>query len=537
MKKLYFIFITLLFAPLFFLSQQSSVNNVNGYYADRGSFEILSNYQGRNNVLKVDRSKTNWYTAAYSLAQYRGKQIAIEFSADIRLEGSTGQIAFQVNTSDWRDLINTQSSLATGQWHTIKGRGIITPTQNDSIFFLANWAIPENTIVYLANPTVRITEGNFVPDLSLTPLKTTYENHFLIGCITDWDGKYSREPYFNLYKHHFNSATSIVTMPQLIMPLNKGGAYRFTKADNAVNLLIRNNIPVHGFVLAYYGGGMWGTPEWITEGTREEVIQNLNDYITTVVRHFRGRINSWDVINEPIKNSVSNAEARGDWRNCIYVDDHFENRWYKKLGADYIELAFRAARTADPNIKLYLSEFNLECPNKSEVLRKMIDDINTRYKRETGGTRNLIEGIGWQGHLGLNTNIPITRTNFQNFNIDRTIINYRNTLRRLSSLGIEIVISEVDISTVGHIHRTGMDSDMSERDAITQGLYYARLFSLFKEFSDQIVRVSFWGLTDNTSWLSPGNPLLFDWKLNAKPAFFAVIDPESFIREHGGRRR
>ena len=395
--------------------------------------------------------------------------------------------------------------------------------------------IPENTIVYLANPTVTITEGNFDPDLTLTPLKSTYENHFRIGCITDWDGKYTREPYFDLYKHHFNSATSIVIMPQLIMPLNKGGQYRFTDADNTVNILVRNNIPVHGFVLVYYGGGMSGTPEWITEGTREEVLQNMNDYITTVVRHFRGRINSWDVVNEAISYGITSARARGDWRNCIYPDD---NRWYNKLGADYIEFAFRAARAADPNIKLYYSDYDLECQNKSEVIRKMIDDINTRYKRETGGTRNLIEGLSWQGHIGLNTaNISINSTNFQSFNIDRTINNYRASLRRLSSLGIEIAISEVDISTIGHVHRTGMDSDMSERDAITQAFYYARLFSLLKEFSDQIVRVSFWGLTDNTSWLSQGNPLLFDWKLNAKPAFFAVTDPEGFIQQHGGRTR
>jgi len=61
--------------------------------------------------------------------------------------------------------------------------------------------------------------------------------------------------------------------------------------------------------------------------------------------------------------------------------------------------------------------------------------------------------------------------------------------------------------------------------------------NIFKEFSHQIVRVTFWDLDDNNSWLSSGNPTLFDWKLNAKPAFHAVSDPDGFIQQHGGRRR
>jgi endo-1,4-beta-xylanase len=193
------------------------------------------------------------------------------------------------------------------------------------------------------------------------------------------------------------------------------------------------------------------------------------------------------------------------------------------LGADYIELAFRAARAADPNVKLYYNDNNLEVNlHKAEVVRKMIQDINDRYKRDTGGTRNLIEGVGTQMHIwGLNQNIN----------------NVPASLNKLVSLGIEIAITEVDVSGRWIGMRFGYDTDMIERDAMAQALIYARLMQIFKEYSAHITRVSFWGLSDNTSWFSHHNPTLFDWRLNAKPAFHAVSDPEGFIRQHGGRRR
>jgi endo-1,4-beta-xylanase len=67
---------------------------------------------------------------------------------------------------------------------------------------------------------------------------------------------------------------------------------------------------------------------------------------------------------------------------------------------------------------------------------------------------------------------------------------------------------------------------MSNADAVAQGRIYADLFKLYKEHSAYITRVSMWGIDDNTSWQSVGNPCLFDWKLNAKKAFYAASNPE-----------
>jgi len=517
-----FILMLLLLAPVLFLSQQSTANNFNGFSADPGSFEILSSYQGKSNVLKVDRSKTDYFIASYPLGQYRGKEIFIELSADVRREGSAGDLIWQVSNPNNPEISGIDNDVP-GQWHSMKGSIIVTPAQNDVRLFLTNWRMPSNTTVYIANPVITITEGNpLTPDLSLIPLKTIYANDFLIGNETTYAGIYMSGKYFDLFKHHFNAVAFDAVFPGSITPSNKGGAYQFTNADNILNTAIRNNMYVYGHILVWHADRGGDEVAWRFEGTREDVIQNLNNHVTTVVRHFRGKINSWSVVNEALKRNVTNAEARGDWRRCIVnggKPGQWEyNQWFNILGADYIELAFRAARAADPNVTLYYND-DFKDANMAEAARKMILDINDRYKRETGGTRNLIEGVGIQGHIeGVNYNVNTMRAILQKF----------------TDLGIEIAITELDISTVGFSKGEGTrrDTVMSEREARAQAVLYARLFSLFREYSAHIKFVIIWGIDDRNSALSIGNPTLFDWKLNAKPAFHAVSDPDGFLRQN-----
>ncbi|MCL2264680.1 MAG: endo-1,4-beta-xylanase [Treponema sp.] len=515
--------------PLLFLSQQSPVNNVNGFTADPGSYEILSNYQGKNNVLKVDVSKAQGVLARYSLDQYRGRPITIEFSADVRREGSSGTLMWQMSNSPYYPEITAIQNAEPNKWHNMRGRVIVTPAQNGwSAIYLTNWGVPLNTTIYIANPIVTITTGNpFTPDFSLTSLKTIYTNHFKIGNIIN--DEYMTESYYNLLKHHYNSVIPQYNLvPSFLAPANKGGVYQWTDADRIVNQAIKDNMEVaHGMHLVWHES----TPAWMTEGTREEVIQNMNNYITTVVRHFRGRINSWVVVNEAVRDGLTTRDARGDWRNCLNdsqnrINIHSpNNEWYNKLGSDYIELAFRAARAADPEITLYYNDHGLEDVNKAEVVRKMIQDINDRYKRETRGNRNLIDGVGSQAHI---------------YDLNLNMNNVRAALDKLVSLGIEISITEMDIPIGGWPdvgEARGLDSVMSESDAIAQALLYARLMQLYKEYSSHISRVSFWCMDDNRSWLSKGNPTLFDFHLNAKLSFHAVSDPDGFIRQYGGRTR
>jgi len=490
----------------------------NGFQADVPSYQIVNlPMERRQNVIKVRGADTQWAVVMHSLEEYRGKEITIQFSADVKRTGAEGNLNWQVNNAPNYPSVAYLENAVAGVWHHMRGRRIVTPTASNPVLYLTNWENnAKNTIYYIDNLKITIEEGNSLsPDLALPPLKSAYKNDFLIGNIIG--STYSSGKYLELFKHHYNTATCTETYPFLLAPSGKGN-YQWAMADNAVNLMRSNNISVHGHVLVWHELA----PAWMTLGKREEVIANLEQYIADVLAHFKGRIASWDVVNEAMKDDISPADAAGDWRKCIRT---YQNPWFKALGADYVEIAFRAARAADPDITLYYNDYfhhewnNWEGyggPNKPEAVRKMIDDINTRYKKETGGKRNLIEGVGTQSHyMGLDVDIDRVRV----------------TLEKFKTLGIEIAVSELDISAAGYVRGEGNDTDMTEKDEITQAEIYAKLFKLYREYSPYISRIVFWGMDDGTSWLSAGNPCLFNWKLNAKKAFHAANNPDAFLEK------
>src|SRR5690625_2638286 len=101
----------------------------------------------------------------------------------------------------------------------------------------------------------------------------------------------------------------------------------------------------------------------------------------------------------------------------------------------------------------------------------------------------------------------------------------RTSLERFISLGVEVGVTELDVGA-------SEGNTLTEEEELQQAYFYAQLFSLYKEHSDHISRVTLWGLSDGDSWRSENNPLLFDRNLQAKLAYHALVDPEKFIEEN-----
>jgi len=339
------------------------------------------------------------------------------------------------------------------------------------------------------------------PPLKPFGQKAVYKNDFLVGNIIN--EKYMDGAYFDVIKNHFNIITPENNLKPVSVTSNRGGAYNWSYADKMVNRSLENGIPVHGHVLVWHD---W-TPEWMTKGTRAEVEDTMKNYITDVLNHYRGKIHSWDVVNEAVGNYLSAQDAK-DWKKCLRT----ENPWYRALGAGFIETAFRTAREADPDITLYYNDNWLEWPTKTDAVWKMINDINSRYKKETGQARNLIEGLGIQSHYDAKW-----------FDENRV----RLSLEKLKTLNIEIAISELDVNFADYKEGSGKDIIMSEYDAAVQARIYAQLFKIYREYSAYISRVTMWGIDDHNSWISAGTPCLFDRYLNPKKAFNAVFNPEN----------
>jgi endo-1,4-beta-xylanase len=325
-------------------------------------------------------------------------------------------------------------------------------------------------------------------------LKSVYADQFLIGNIaspSDLEGL-----RFELLTKHFNVITAENAMKPGSLQPNKG-EFAFAGADKIVNAVIAAGMKMHGHTLAWHQQ----SPNWMNyDGiSKEEAVENLTTHAKTVMDHFKGRVISWDVLNEAV---IDNPPNPKDWRASLR-----QTPWLKAIGTEYIAILFRAAREADPTAQLYYNDYNLDNQNKALAVYTMVKELNEQNPDVAG--RPLIDGIGMQGHYRVNTNPN----------------NVGLSLERFSGLGVEISITELDV-------QAGNDAKLTEQQAITQGLAYAALFSAFKTYADKIARVTIWGLDDRSSWRSSASPVLFDKNLKAKPAFYAAEDPDGFTEQY-----
>jgi endo-1,4-beta-xylanase len=324
---------------------------------------------------------------------------------------------------------------------------------------------------------------------SAPALKDSYKDHFPVGNVmspAELGG-----PRFDILTRHFNIITAENAMKPLSLQQDKG-FFTFEQADMMVDAVLAKGLLMHGHTLAWHKQ----SPDWMNrEGiSRREAVKNLTAHAKTVAGHFRGRVVSWDVVNEAIIDDPPNP---ANWRASLR-----QSPWYKAIGPGYVEIAFKAARKADPEAKLYYNDYNLDNQSKALAVYNMVKELNKRNP-DSGG-RPLIDGVGMQGHYRLNTSID----------------NVALSLERFISLGLEVSITELDV-------QAGSESKISGQQSLEQGAVYARLLALFREHAANIGRVTFWGLDDGASWRSAANPCLFDRDLGAKPAFYAVLDPVS----------
>jgi endo-1,4-beta-xylanase len=225
--------------------------------------------------------------------------------------------------------------------------------------------------------------------------------------------------------------------------------------------------------------------------------------VTTVVSRYKGRIGSWDVVNEAI------ADGPGDMR---------DSKWYQICGDDFIIEAFKAAHAADPKAKLFYNDYNIEAGAKREKALRLIKLLKEKHCP--------IDGVGIQGHWQLDQ-VPFGEI--------------EKALKAFQSEGLSIAISELDL---GVVPRKSAGAAVSERENAGDDPYaegcppdvlqrqaeqYAQIFSLLRRYDRSVDRVTLWGLHDGRSWLNgwprkcTNHPLLWDRNLQPKPAFAAVM--------------
>jgi endo-1,4-beta-xylanase len=398
-----------------------------------------------------------------------------------------------------------------------KGTAVITVTTEDGEF--------TETI------TVTTTMSAQVDMMTLPPMKDRFADYFLIGNITRGGEDYSGGAITNTrLTRHFN----VLTAENVMKPSYYGGSrsgstvsgLTYDTPDAFVNAATASGFKVHGHVLLWHSQNSgWITALGVTATNpgKEIALGAMRSYITQVMTRYKGKIYSWDVLNEAFPDGIS---ASADWKTSIRTtgDSQAANPWFVAIGSDFVYEGFKAARLADPDAILYYNDYNLNQAGKSSVVAKMVKDVNYQWKTDPENTntdRLLIEGIGMQSHH--NTGV--------------TVNEIRASLNRFNALGVRISISELDVlsmrydSIVDQSPSTGKAAESTATNAgkLSAANLYGEFFKLFIEYKEIIERVTFWGVNDNASWRSRGLPLLFDGPADnstsrAKPAYYKVIE-------------
>lgn len=329
-------------------------------------------------------------------------------------------------------------------------------------------------------------------------IKQTYKDLFLIGTAGNLPGRYS-DAEKDLVTENFGIVTPENCMkPGPVHPAEN--TWRFERPDALVQWCVENKIAVHGHTLVWHAQ----TEDWFFRGDKEAVTKRLKEHISTLVGRYKGKIRSWDVVNEAIADG-GNAQTG--------QTEHLRNSpWLQALGPEYLTLAFKFAHEADPDVELYYNDYNIEAGAKHAssmvLLSRLIKD---------GAP---ISGVGIQGHWST-SGVPYAA-------LEKAISDY-------ASLGLKVSISELDVTIRGTSGgqlgpgtapggRRPDSASPSPQDFKAQADTYARLFAIFIKHKDVIERVTFWGLNDRRSWRAGQSPLILDANSQRKPAYMAIVD-------------
>eukprot|EP00943_MAST-04B_sp_MAST-4B-sp1_P005990 g5990.t1 len=256
--------------------------------------------------------------------------------------------------------------------------------------------------------------------------------------------------------------------------------WNFDDADYFVQFCLKNGIKVKGHALVWHNQ----TPPFISKVSNGEMLlYYMEAHVRKSVSHFKGKVRSWDVLNEIISDDGKSL------RNCIFT---------KYLGWDFISKIFHWAHEEDPNCLLFYNDYDIGHVNsKSNFAYKMIKDL---LEQDVP-----IHGVGFQGHI---------HANHYNINsIDENI-------RRFIDLGIYVNFSEIDVRV------RGVSDDADARLDKQKHVYREIAKCAFKY--EKFESITMWGFTDLHSWVhgffGPDEPLLWNKKYEKKPAYYGFLE-------------
>jgi endo-1,4-beta-xylanase len=344
------------------------------------------------------------------------------------------------------------------------------------------------------------------PTVAEQSLRTLAARHNLaIGTAIDMDALHdAADPQYRaLAASQFSTVTAENVMKWEALEPTRG-MYNWGPADELIDFARRNKQQVRGHVLVWQNQ----LPTWLTQGVNDGTISDaqlrdiLRAHVTAVVKHFKGKIWQWDVVNEAVSDP---------WDSPSSI--HLKGFWAQHLGPGYIADAFRWARAADPGALLFYNDYNIEAfgdrgpSDKTWYVYTMVKQL-----RASGVP---IDGVGSQGHLG---------TQYGNYDAFQV----GEVLDAFSGLGLATAFTEVDVrSQMTDGVRAGDSNEINPRLQASASDYSVLLQACLA--NRHCLSYTVWGFTDRHSWVPgwfsdppEGMATLYDESYRPKRAYNVV---------------
>ena len=264
--------------------------------------------------------------------------------------------------------------------------------------------------------------------------------------------------------------------------------FSYWAGDNLTYFAQQNNMRMRGHCLAWHSQ----LPTWVSSDgkkndknwSREEALKILETHITNVVKHYKGKVAEWDVVNECLSDDQTSVRTNPDGY------DLRESVWTRAIGEDFIDSAFVYAHRADPDAVLYLNDYGVELQGKA----KSVAFYNLAMRLKNADIP--IDGVGLQCHFSIG---------------DVDSVKLAKTIQRFADAGLKCIITELDMGI----------SSTSAANLEEQARNYRVITDIMLN-NDNCPNLVIWGLKDNNSWREASNPLLYNAGLGKKPAYYGV---------------
>ncbi len=483
-------------------------NTPQGWYARGGTgiaVDVVTDpVHTGNYALRVTGRTGGWNGPALDVLNLLKVGATYQISGCIRLAEGLGPfrtnfaLQYTIGGSSTYPWVGSDNNTTSTAWSCMTGSFKYT-TQADALTLYAECS-DASASFYIDDVTIIMTEPPTTapppPIQDFPSVYDFYKDDFLVGAAIE-PAQLASERHVELFLKHFNSLTAENAMkPGPIQPTE--GTFDWSGADTLAAFARANNVAIHGHTLVWHqqtadwmfqnDAGEWLTP---TVENKQLVLDRLEDHIVAVVNRYKDVVNVWDVVNEVIDPAQPDCLRR--------------SRWYELTGSDYISTAFTIAHREAPTATLILNDYGETDPAKRQCMYNVVKGL-----KDQGVP---IDGIGMQMHI-----------NIQN----PSAAAIEETIEMFAELG-EVHITELDMSI--YTNDTDSYTTVPPEVLIKQGYRYKEIFEVFRRHADKIGSVTFWGMADDHTWLStwPINrinlPLLFDKDLQAKWAYWGIIDP------------